>query len=275
MLAKASAIVGKINLLDRLVIVLLALFYINIAHQNFKTNDLNKYEQNAIASISKKPSDPRPVDYGAKRALVAIQEQKLEVHESHKGCNCGERVDLYTAGLHQQWCAMFVSWVVNQAGSPLKGTDKTVPWRITNARKIAEYLQQNGTWYSKEDAAKYNIQPQLGDVMVFWRGNFEGNLGHADIVVGVDPNQPNHASLVGGNLFDKVMYRESYYYQEYYGLLGFGRPEKTSGITNSSINIPATTRPKPVPKTTSKTELNQHTPVQGMPTFLLKPTPSN
>ncbi len=206
------------------IVILLAAFYANIAYQNVKPSGLVSYEHAAAQSLnSPSPASPQ-TNYGARRALVAIKEQKLGVREAKKGCNCGPRVDLYTAGLRQQWCAMFVSWVFKESGTPFQGPDKTAQWRITNARQIAAYLQKSGVWYSKDYVLRHHTQPRVGDVMVFWRGNFEGNLGHADIVVGVNPREPGHASLIGGNLFDKVTYRESSYFAEYYGFLGFGRP---------------------------------------------------
>lgn len=207
---------------NSVLLVLLAVFYATIAYQNLKPSGLLRYEHIAAHALTNDPTD-QPINYGARRALVAIGEQKAGVRETNKGCNCGQRVDQYTAGLHQQWCAMFVSWVFKEAGTPLKGPDKAVPWRITNARQIAAYLKKNGVWYPKEQVTREHLKPRVGDVMVFWRGNFEGNLGHADIVVGVDPNKPGHASLIGGNLYDKVLYRESSYFEEYYGFLGFGR----------------------------------------------------
>lgn len=247
------------------IVAFLAIFYVNIFYQNIKPNNLNTYESKATNVVLADSNKTDDTDNGAKRALIAIQESKSNVVESKKGCNCGERVDQYTQGLHQQWCAMFVSWVLNQSGRPLKGPDEKVPWRITNARKIAEYLKNNGTWTSKEEAIQNNIQPKVGDIMIFWRGNFEGNLGHADIVVGLDPKVPGHASLVGGNLYDKVLYRESYYYADYYGLLGFGRPEKPSDVESKIKRSPETTPEQ-------KEETIQETPKDKNLRFLFKPS---
>jgi len=163
---------------------------------------------------------------------------------------------------------MFVSWVSKEAGTPLKGDDVTTPWRITNARKIAKYLQANGTWFSKKDAARNNIQPQVGDIMVFWRGDYEGNLGHADIVVGVNPKIPGHASLIGGNLKEKVMYRESYYYADHYGLLGFGRPEKQITESSSDNNVTPENDPKII---TESKKIDIYKLPRIAPLFSLKP----
>lgn len=233
----------KPNTSNVILTLILIAFYGNVAYQNLRPNQMTLFQAAAAASINQPLNNKEVINYGAKRALIAIQENQAGVHEARKGCNCGPRVDLYTAGLHQQWCAMFTSWVFKEAGTPLQGPDPNQPWRITNARQIAEYLKKDGVWYSREKILRDHIQPRVGDVMIFWRGNFEGNLGHADIVVGVDPNKPGHASLVGGNLYDSVRYRESSYFEEYYGFLGFGRP-KGEKITNSqSLDVKPSLKP--------------------------------
>jgi hypothetical protein len=96
--------------------------------------------------------------------------------------------------------------------------------------------------------------------MIFWRGNFEGNLGHADIVVGIDPSEKGYASLVGGNLNDQVTFRKSYFFKDHYGFLGFGRLEKPvkPATTEKDSKLQKTTKPNTQQPTVNiKTTLNQ------------------
>lgn len=231
----------KVPLRDFLII-----FYTILVLQNVFSNSTAYIYQNLVAkndaTLLKNKSQ---INYGTKRAEIAFSEYTKGVRETEKGCNCGQRIDLYTAGLKKQWCAMFASWVFEQAGNPLKGTSETTPWRITNARQIAKYLEKEGEWFSKDKVIKNNLNPQIGDVVVFWRGNFEGSLGHVDIVVATS-SEFGVASLVGGNLNDQVTFRENYRFSEHFGFLGFGRPKNENQIKH----VPTTgTKSLYIPKT--------------------------
>ncbi len=161
--------------------------------------------------------------YGLKRAEIALKEFRKNIVEKPMGCNCGPEVDIYTQGYHSQWCTMFASWVTMKAESPVE--DKlTKNWRITNSRKFTEYLQQNGTWHDRDEVIANKLQPKMGDFVIFWRGDFEDNLGHVDIVVDVS-EEIGRAGMVGGNLNGGVKYRNFSFVQNY-GFLGFGNPEK-------------------------------------------------
>lgn len=206
-------------------ILFVILFYTIVAILSVKKPSTLKTEVGIQSQLySAKNPIPYKADTGALRAQIALGEYKKGVHEDVRGCNCGKDVDKYTLGLQKQWCAMFASWVFDAAGTPLSKNTSDDSWRIEQARSIADWLKQNGTWYDREDVLTNKIQPQIGDVVVFWRGDFEGNLGHADIVVGVDESRPGIADLVGGNIDNQVTYRQGYFYAEHYGFLGFGRP---------------------------------------------------
>jgi hypothetical protein len=180
--------------------------------------------QTKIAAQAKPSDGTSPkVDYGLKRAEIALTEYRKNIVETPKGCNCGPEIDKYTEGYHAQWCTMFASWVANEAGSPLYN-EKTKSWRLINSRDFAANLEKNGTWYTSEEVLEKGLQPKIGDFVVFWRGDFEDNLGHVDVVVDLS-DKPGFAGLVGGNLDGRVQYRD-FSYLQYYGFLGFGRPEK-------------------------------------------------
>ncbi len=205
-------------------VIFLVSFYGFIGYKTIHKNDTSTVAA-SLASLSAdssaKEDKKSSQDYGVARAQIALAEYNKGIREETKGCNCGPEINKYTEGLEKQWCAMFATWVFNQAGTPVRGAGK--PWKVTKTRNIAPYLEKNGTWHSKEEIIADDLTPQVGDVMLFWRGNFEGDLGHADIVVAVNEDKPGFASLVGGNIDDKVTFRDNYYYKNHYGLLGFGR----------------------------------------------------
>jgi hypothetical protein len=203
---------------------MLLAFYSTVAYASYKQPSIDHIKDELSAQTIQ--SDTQTINYGALRAKIALGEYEKGIRETTKGCNCGPQVDQYTLGLHKQWCSMFASWVFNTAGTPLSKSSQPESWRIEQARDIAKWLQENGTWYNHEEVIKNNLVPEVGDVVIFWRGNYEGNLGHADIVISVDPSKPGTATLVGGNLGDKVTLREDYQYASHYGFMGFGRINK-------------------------------------------------
>lgn len=217
----------RINKISLGVIVILVIFYSYLGYREFFTDHqvraINSQEDKNT-SATKKLQDTPALDYGEMRAKIAIEEYSKNVFESPKGCNCGPEIDTYTESSPGQWCTMFASWITKQAGSPVVN-EKTGSWKITNSRVFTEYLKTYGTFYTKEQIIRGNLQPQVGDFIIFYRGNFEDSLGHIDIVVS-DTARDGKADLIGGNYRDTVNYRKDFPYLDYYGFLGFGRPEK-------------------------------------------------
>ncbi len=178
----------------------------------------------AKIALPSTPTDAKPAEYyGNKRAEIALQEYAKNVVEVPRGCNCGPEVDKYTQSSPGQWCTSFASWIANEAGSPLIDAH-TKDWRISNSRIFTENLKLNGTFYTADEIMAQGLKPRIGDFVVFWRGNLEDNLGHIDVVVKV--NDDGSAGLIGGNIRDRIAYREDFPFLHSYGFLGFGRPEK-------------------------------------------------
>lgn len=204
----------------RTVLIMSALLscYAVIAYEQLADSDGQTIVENLKIS-----STNATKDYGVKRAQIATQEYSKGVKEKSPGCNCGPEIDKYTEGLKSQWCSMFASWVANESGLPLLNP-KNQSWKFTKSRDFANYLEKNGTWISKEQALESGESPKIGDYVVFWRGDYEENLGHVDIVVKTE-YQTGKLGLIGGNVNNKVSYRKLAY-KTNYGFLGFGRPEK-------------------------------------------------
>lgn len=235
----------RLNLRVIGVFMVLAIFYGVVGYSSWAKTDVthvNNVLQDRVEARAATSLDVN-IDYGAKRAELAVAEYQKGVQEATPGCNCGPEVARYTLGLNKQWCAMFASWVMKEAGTPLTQQPADNSWRIEKARSIASWLDDNGVWYSRSEVLAGNIQPQVGDVIIFWRGDFEGSLGHADIVIDVDPSQPGFADLIGGNLKNKVYYQEDFFYAEHYGFLGFGRPVGPTAPVAAAAESPAVATP--------------------------------
>lgn len=211
-------------------VTVLVAFFGYLAYQEFLFDETASAKSVIQTEIAKLPtpqevSAPKSAEYyGLKRAEIALQEYGKGIVEPVPGCNCGPEVDKYTESTPAQWCTMFVSWVAREAGSPMYD-ERTKSWRFMNSRLLIEHLKLNGTWFSREEVIAKGLQPRLGDFVFFYRGELEENLGHVDVVVDIS-GAPGTAGLIGGNIRDRVLYRENFPYQQHFGFLGFGRPEK-------------------------------------------------
>lgn len=170
--------------------------------------------------------------YGLRRAEIALGEYEKGVQETPLGCNCGNEVDKYTTNNPMQWCTAFASWVSKESGLPFENNDEK--WQLTNSRKLKNYLQKEHIFISKSDMKKNNIKPQIGDFVIYYRGNFEDKLGHVDIVTGNITD--TSADLVGGNLRDRVDLRKNYPYTSHQGFLGIGKL-KVKNTSQVAYNI--------------------------------------
>lgn len=102
------------------------------------------------------------------------------------------------------WCAIFLNWCLMQAG--VKGTGKA------NARSFLD-------WGAPVTS------PELGDIVVFWRGKPDGWQGHVAIYINEDDSK---IYCLGGNQSDKVNiagYSKSQ-------LLGYRRAPESSKMMN-------------------------------------------
>lgn len=78
------------------------------------------------------------------------------------------------------WCSIFVNWCLMKAGLPITGQVK--------ARSFMKY----GTSTKK---------PELGDIVVFWRENINGTLGHVAFYI---RETKNTIYVLGGNQNQQV-----------------------------------------------------------------------
>jgi hypothetical protein len=97
----------------------------------------------------------------------------------------------YTGGNAEAWCADFVSWVLNQAGTPLS------PVRIAGATAVRDWFKANGIWLDNNGT---NV-PQVGDV-AYWEGFHNGaQMQHVSFVLSIDGADIKY---IGGNQGNQV-----------------------------------------------------------------------
>ena len=68
----------------------------------------------------------------------------------------------FSQGAEEAWCANFVSWIMYQAGAPLKNPH-TGGWRIPGTFTLREYYEANGRF----KLANSGYQPLPGDVAIY------------------------------------------------------------------------------------------------------------
>ena len=121
----------------------------------------------------------------------------------------------FSQGTEEPWCANFVSYIMNQAGAPLKNPH-TGGWRIPGTFTLREYYEANGRF----KPANSGYQPLPGDVAIYRNSPVFGD--HTNIVL---KNDNSVLTTVGGNEVNRirVFVNRS---KQYEGLLGYGVPEK-------------------------------------------------
>ena len=119
----------------------------------------------------------------------------------------------FSKGAEEPWCANFVSYIMNQAGAPLKNPH-TGGWRIPGTFTLREYYEANGRF----KPANSGYQPLPGDVAIYRNSPVFGD--HTNIVL---KNDNGVLTTVGGNEANRIrvfVNRD----KQYDGLLGYGVP---------------------------------------------------
>ena len=119
----------------------------------------------------------------------------------------------FSQGAEEAWCANFVSWIMHQAGAPLKNPH-TDGWRIPGTFTLHEYYEANGRF----KPVNSGYQPLPGDVAIYRNSPVFGD--HANIVL---KNDNGALTTVGGNEANRIrvfVNRD----KQYDGLLGYGVP---------------------------------------------------
>lgn len=105
------------------------------------------------------------------------------------GANEGdESYKKYTGGVEADWCAYFVSWVVEKAGHPFPGGP------IPTVAGILAYAQNKGYYHPESEQG---FTPQPGDIAIYKEG-LTPYPSHVNIVISYDPST-NKYTAIGGN----------------------------------------------------------------------------
>ena len=119
----------------------------------------------------------------------------------------------FSQGAEEPWCANFVSYIMKQAGAPLKNPH-TDGWRIPGTFTLREYYEATGRFKS----ANSDYQPLPGDAAIYRNSPVFGD--HTNIVL---KNDNGVLTTVGGNEANRIrvfVNRD----KQYDGLLGYGVP---------------------------------------------------
>ena len=174
----------------------------------------NANNSNLLTPPTTAPRIPAGGSSAGRAALrVALQEMAAGSKEVG-GNNRGPHVAKYLNGLANQgsnWCAGFVSWCFSQ-------TAGGIPYRYSlGARDTRNQFRRNGWAFDADER-----MPEPGDIVVWWRGQREGWMGHIGFVLKVENGilytvEGNKGSFPAPvNTFDYVLTRMD-------RLLGFGR----------------------------------------------------
>lgn len=171
----------------------------------------------AIASAAA-PSDlskPASVSSAGWNALQVARRELGNGEESSD--NHGPDVMRYHAvtgaGAGDSWCASFVSYCF------FDGNPGHMPYEPTaGAREILKRFKNKGWTYN----ASVGSPPEPGDIIVFWRGQISGWMGHIGIV---DGYEHGIVTTIEGNKgsFPSVVRRYKYTLGQIDKLLGWGR----------------------------------------------------
>jgi hypothetical protein cdivTM_12329 len=100
----------------------------------------------------------------------------------------------FSQGAEEAWCANFVSWIMYQAGAPLKNPH-TGGWRIPGTFTLREYYEAA----SRFKPANSGYQPLPGDAAIYRNSPVFGD--HANIVL---RNDNGVLTTVGGNEANRI-----------------------------------------------------------------------
>jgi len=157
----------------------------------------------------------RPVEYESGiRRLVEIALSQVGIYERNSDGTRGDgNFTKYGEwfGLDgHPWCAMFVSWVANEAG--LLGD--VIPKHASTSMGVQAYMERG--LYERRNSGYI---PREGDAIFFYNPS-TGRVNHVGIVVAFDP-QTQRIYTVEGNTSNKVRIRHHYLNSP--RIHGFGR----------------------------------------------------
>ncbi len=100
----------------------------------------------------------------------------------------------YSAGIREDWCADFVSWVMRRAGYSLSNPNSG-SWRIPGVYTLQDALRRSHRFH----AARTGYRPQAGDIVLYAAGSSVGQ--HTNLVIDTEGDT---LRTVGGNQRERI-----------------------------------------------------------------------
>ena len=190
------------------VVTLLLIIPITVITQPKIANKLSSFINSVRLDRSPGESDFPDID----TANLSPTRQKIIslAKTEYKAQSAGAK---FSQGAEEAWCANFVSWIMHQAGAPLKNPH-TGGWRIPGTFILREYYEATGRFKS----ANSGYQPLPGDVAIYRNSPVFGD--HTNIVL---KNDNGALTTVGGNEANRIRVFINHD-KRYDGLLGYGVP---------------------------------------------------
>jgi hypothetical protein len=138
-----------------------------------------------------------------KRDVVSIAKAEVGAREVPAGSNGGPRVNVFTGGRREPWCAHFVAWCFRRAGRALPRDVVPSP-SVANPLASVAYMELTaknlGYWLPPGSTV------QAGDVIFYGDRGVDDELAgrHVGLVVGVSGRG---ISTVEGNVSNQVDFR--------------------------------------------------------------------
>ncbi len=144
-------------------------------------------------------------------------------------------------GMQDMWCAMFVSWVANQAGV----STKVVPKTASTVTGLDTFINA-GRAYTRKQVANGNYVPKAGDIIYFKSDRNNNKTNHVGIVTGYSNNTVY--TIEGNYTPDNVAHRGGVYEASYKisnTYIVYICSPKYSGSSSNATPAPVTPAPAP------------------------------
>lgn len=168
-------------------IILIGLFAVGLIVTSAITLQNSRF--NALPHLISEVTPTQKAPFPDTSGLQLSQTQQRIVTLLKQEYDAQNKGTKYSGGVDEPWCADFVSWIMHEAGVPLRNPNSG-SWRIPGTYTLREYYQTAGTFRPGDSG----YQPKVGDVMLYDNPSPFGQ--HTNIVV---QNKDGVVTTVGGN----------------------------------------------------------------------------
>lgn len=150
--------------------------------------------------------------------LTPVQKNIIEITRREyalKPVSYDQNVLKYSQGIKEPWCADYATWVLKEAGAPLKNPNSG-SWRIPGVLTLQEYYKSNNRY---QKVGSYT--PKTGDLAIYIGSRtLDGrSRQHTNIVLKVEGET---MTTIGGNERGRMRISTQNYTSNQNSLVGFG-----------------------------------------------------